>query len=109
MPWRIGQNSRGNNMAKRKDNTYKTYLLDSLKDREEAAAYLRAAREESRAAFLVALRNVAEAQGMSRLAKKTRLDRVALYRMLSEDGNPTLASLDAILAALGFRVDVIAA
>ena len=51
-------------MDRRKDNSYHTYLLESLKDRKRVAAYLQAARDDSRAAFLVALRNVAEAKGI---------------------------------------------
>ena len=45
--------------------------------------------------FLLALRNVTEAQGgVARLAEKTKLNRESLYRMLSERGNPEFKSLD---------------
>ncbi len=57
--------------------------------------------------FLVALRNVAEAQGgVTQLAEKTKLNREHLYKMLAERGNPELKSLDALLHALGFRLAV---
>lgn len=54
------------------------------------------------------MRNVAEARlgGISGLAKETDLNREALYRTLSERGNPTLDSLSKILRALGLRVSV---
>ena len=50
--------------------------------------------------FLLALRNVAEAQGgVARLAEKAKLNRESLYKILSERGNPELKSLDALLHA----------
>jgi probable addiction module antidote protein len=57
----------------------------------------------------LALRNVAEAQGgVAQLAKKSKLNRESLYKILSERGNPEFRSLDALLHALGFRLAVIA-
>ncbi|MBB1250435.1 addiction module antidote protein [Rhizobium sp. G21] len=49
---------------------------------------------------------VARAAGMSRLASETGLAREALYRSFSEEGNPSLKSLLAVLAALGYRLTV---
>lgn len=58
---------------------------------------------------MVALRNVAEsAGGMTWLARQTGLCRESLYRVLSENGNPRLSSLDAILRALGLRLTITA-
>ena len=62
-------------MAEYRD--YHEELIEYLKDHDEAIAYLNAAREESmkgdeesQQLFLVALRNVAEAQGgLGKLAK----------------------------------------
>jgi probable addiction module antidote protein len=84
---------------------YKTDLLNDLRsDREYAAEYLSAAYADSPEAFLVALRNVAEAQkGLAKLAAKTRLNRENLYRMLSAKGNPQLKGLGAVLKVLGYR------
>jgi len=39
-------------------------------------------------------------------AIKAQLNREHLYRMLSENGNPELRSLEALLDALGFRLSV---
>jgi len=47
--------------------------------------------------FLLALRNVAEARGVARIARETKLNRENLYAMLSERGNPVVSSLYAIL------------
>ncbi len=88
---------------------YHTSLLEALKDPEEAAAYLDAALEASDTnAFLFAVRNVAEARlgGMSQLAHAATLNRESLYRMLSAQGNPELASLEKVLHALGLRLAI---
>jgi probable addiction module antidote protein len=87
---------------------YQTKLVDSLRDPEEAAAYLSAALEEiDKELFLLALRNVADAQGgLSKLAEVTGLNRENLYRMLSDKGNPEFYSLVTLLDALGFQLMV---
>ncbi len=55
--------------------------------------------------FLEALKKVVEAQGgIGMLSRVTKLNRQSMYRMFSERGNPTLASLFAVLHALGARV-----
>ena len=56
--------------------------------------------------FLVALRDVAEARQMAKVAKEAGVAREALYRMLSETGNPTLNSLCAVLKSVGLRLSV---
>lgn len=81
---------------------YHAYLISSLKDLEEAKAYLNVALEEKDPeSFFVALRNVVEAHGITRTAKIAGLNRVSLYKMLSRKGNPSMVSLHAILRALG--------
>ena len=86
---------------------YKAGLLEDLKDPSEAAEYLTAALEDgSPDVFLVALRDVAEAHGMKRLAEGAQLNRESMYRMLSEQGNPQLSSLSAVLHQLGLRLAV---
>jgi probable addiction module antidote protein len=74
--------------------------------RRYAAEYLNAALEDSNETFLVALRDVAEAQTMSAVAKDARLNRESLYRTLSRKGNPQLRSLTAVLAAFGLKLRV---
>ena len=95
-------------MPKKKHN-YHDDLIAELKDPEFAAEYLQAALEESDMpeVFLRALRNVAEARGMTQLARETELKRESLYTMLSERGNPVLSSLYAILDALELRFSVV--
>ncbi len=87
--------------------SYEEGLLQDLTDPEEAAAYLNAALEEgSQEVFLLALRDVANARGLTQLARETALNRENLYRMLSEKGNPRLFSLTAVLDALGLQIAV---
>ncbi len=55
----------------------------------------------------MALRNVAAAQkGMSKLAAEAGVNRENLYRILSEEGNPMLDTLWAVLKAIGLRVSL---
>ena len=87
---------------------YESWLIGRLKDPVEAAAYLEAViEEEDPAALMLALRQVAQAQGgVARLARKAKLTREATYRMLSKSGNPELRSLRALLEAAGLRIAV---
>ena len=83
------------------------FLLNKLAKSEEfSLEYLNAALEENDPALLLtALRQVAEARGgLGDLAKKTGLNRESLYRMLSEQGNPTIYSLNEELDALGLQL-----
>ncbi len=92
----------------KKSKPYQADLIESLRNPREAEDYLNAALEEDDPElFLLALRNVAEAQGgVAQLADKTKLNRESLYKMLSERGNHELKSLNALLHALGFRLAV---
>jgi probable addiction module antidote protein len=84
---------------------YKDDLLANLADPEYAAQYLTAAYRESRGAFLIALKDVADARfGMTKLAGSVNVNRVSLYRALSEEGNPTLSTFNSIVEALGLEV-----
>lgn len=57
-------------------------------------------------ALLQALRHVAEAQGMARVAQRAGVPRESLYKSLSAKGNPTLKTLLAVLSAAGLRLSV---
>ena len=87
---------------------YQVSLIERLSDPIEAAAYLDAALEDGdRAVFLLAIRNVIEALGgMTKIARRTGLNRENLYRVLSEQGNPELNSPEKLLKALGLRLAV---
>jgi probable addiction module antidote protein len=84
---------------------YKRRLLKDLKDLKYAAGYLTASFEEGEDVFLLALRDVVQAQlGISALARMTKLNRENLYEMLSEKGNPRLKSLASVLEKLGLEL-----
>ena len=85
---------------------YSEVLFEQLTDPEIAAEYLSVAIEEgSTDEFLLALRNVAEAHGgVGVLSNITDLNRQSMYKMLSADGNPTLASLLSVLKAVGITI-----
>ena len=88
--------------------SHRERLIAELRtDRELAAEYLNAAAEDvDRRVYLSALRTVAEARGMARVAKAAGVPRESLYRALSPNGNPRLSTLHAILKAAGLKLAV---
>ena len=88
---------------------YEEWLMHSLKNKKEAAAYLQVALEEYQndgdlEVFLIALRHVTLAQGgIGKLSKKTHLNRESLYKTLSHKGNPKLQTIGLLLKGLGFE------
>jgi probable addiction module antidote protein len=83
---------------------YREMLLDALADPSEAAHYLNAAIEDSQESFLKALKNVAQAHQMAKVARNAGVQRETLYRSLSSEGNPTLDTLSSILNAVGLKI-----
>ncbi|MBS0585600.1 MAG: putative addiction module antidote protein [Verrucomicrobia bacterium] len=91
---------------------YQEFLLEQLQDHDFAVAYLNEALheslrgdEESQKLFLMALRNVAEAQGgIGALAKKANVGRESLYKTLSGTGNPKWHTLVSLVIALGLNL-----
>ena len=76
-------------------------------DPELAAEYLNAAAEDGGArVYLAALRTVAEAKGMAKVAKASGVPRESIYRALSATGNPRFSTLHAILKAAGLKIAV---
>ena len=90
--------------------SYKEGLIKSLKDPEEARAYLEVALDECEASgetdgLLLALRDAAQAQGgVGALAERAGLNREHLYRVISSRSKPKLDNLMDIISALGFRL-----
>ena len=90
-----------------RDKNYADYLIESLIDPSEAAAYLDAVMEmEDHAALLLALRQVAKAHGMAEVARRADVGDKTLFRALSENGYPTLDTVNKVLHALGLRLSV---
>lgn len=81
------------------------------KEPEFAAEYLKAALEDEDEprVLLIALRHLAQARGIARVAKAAGVERESLYRALSGRGNPRLSTLFAVTRAVGLRLTVEAA
>ena len=88
---------------------YQDYLIESLKDPEEAIGYLNAALMGGDiSVFLLALQNVIQAQGgIAVIAKKTKKSRTSLYKTLSKDGNPYLETTNDILSVIGMCFKIV--
>jgi probable addiction module antidote protein len=73
-----------------------------------AAEYLKAALEDEDdpRVLLIALRRLAQAQGIAKVAKAAGIERESLYRALSAHGNPRLSTLFAVTRAIGLRLTV---
>jgi probable addiction module antidote protein len=86
---------------------YENNLKEDLRDPAEAAEYLNAALEDgSLEVFLMALKDVANAKGISEIARETKLNRENLYRILSTQGNPKLKSLNSVLHSVGLKLSI---
>ena len=76
-----------------------------LDSEEMIAAYLASVMEDDDPALLAAaLGDVARARGMTQLARDTGLAREALYRSLSETGNPSFVTVTKVMRALGLKL-----
>jgi len=78
---------------------------EHLKADSDRAAYLEAALEDGDPALVAAaLGDIARSIGMSGVAKRTGLGRESLYKSLSPEGNPEIATVLKVLKALGLRL-----
>ena len=78
-----------------------------LRTEEDIRAYLEAVVEEGGddpAAIVHALGVIARARNMSQLARDAGISREGLYKALSEEGNPTFATVAKIAKALGLHI-----
>lgn len=85
-------------------------LLESLLEPAVAAAYVsdclvEKGKDRSKL-LLAALMNVARAQGISKLSKGSETKRRMIYKALSEDANPSVATLESILEDMGLTLGV---
>jgi DNA-binding phage protein len=90
--------------------SYKPYLIKSLKDPAEAAAYLDIVLEDGDLEHIVlALKNVAEAR-RNRVDNSNEPDPVweTCYRLLDQGKTPELSSVLALLNELGLKLSVTA-
>lgn len=91
---------------------YSGWLHGKLQNKQAARSHIQVAlnayqNDQDKAALLLALKDVAEAQGgIGWLAKETQLNREHLYYLLSGKGNPRLDTLSLIFKAFGFHLKV---
>lgn len=78
-----------------------------LKTPEDIAAYLNAAFETGEASLIAAaLGDVSRSEGMTAVASRAGVTREALYKSLSENGDPKLSTLLGVVHALNLRLEI---
>ena len=93
-----------------RDKSYDDSLTAALRDPVEAAAFLDAVIEmDDPSALLLALRQVAKAHGMAEVARRAEVGEKTLFKALSQNGNPTIATVHKVLQAVGLKLSVIPA
>ncbi len=93
---------------KREFRDFNQILKIKLQDPEIAIGYLNEALASGdKKVFLLALRHVIDARGnIKGFAEESEVPRQSIYRMLSEDGNPTWDRLYTLLEAMGFKMQL---
>lgn len=84
-------------------------VTEHLRTKEDVRLYLAACAEEDPgdgSLIRAALNDIARAQNMSRLAREIGMTREGLYKALSENGNPTFATVMRITRALGMQLRI---
>ena len=85
-------------------------VTERLRTKDDVCMYLEACAEEDPgdgSLIRAALNDVVRAQNMSRLADDIGMTRAGLYRALSEDGNPSFATVMRITRALGMQMRIL--
>ena len=90
------------------DDKFSAYdSADYLETEDDIAAYIEAVMADGGddpAYLMRALGVVARARNFSKLARDSGISREGLYKALSEDGNPSFATVAKIARALGLRI-----
>jgi probable addiction module antidote protein len=98
--------------ASAKTKTVHYVVAKQLRTPEKMAAYLDACLAEApddAEGIARALGDIARAKGMSQVARDAGLSRESLYKALSENGNPSFATVLKVARALGVRLHAEAA
>ena len=95
-------------MTKMKTKKTRTRPFDAaryLSSDEDIAAYLDAVLEDGDPLVISrALGEIARAKGMTNIARATGMSRESLYKALSPDGNPEMATFLKVVRALGLHL-----
>jgi probable addiction module antidote protein len=82
-------------------------IQDHLKTPEDRLLYLEAAFDDGDPALIAhALGDVARTVGMTSIAKEAGVTREALYKALSETGDPRLSTFFGVIKALGLKISI---
>ncbi len=104
----IGQNMKRVKM--RTSDSYQEYLIESLQEPEEAAAYIEAileAENPERELLSSALKDIIDARlRMNSLSEQAQITWEQLNKMLLESGGAEIYKLLALLDILGLRISV---
>ncbi len=85
-------------------------VADYLQSEEAISEYLSVALDDSDPdIFLMAVRNIARARGMSQLAKDSGLGRESLYKALAPGAKPRYETVLKLVAALGVKLHAVPA
>jgi probable addiction module antidote protein len=90
---------------------YEDYLIESLKDPEEAEAYLNASLEaymedNDSQALMLALEHLARAKySITEMAKQAGVKRQHLYKIFDNESNPGFNTIFMIIKSLGFTLE----
>lgn len=82
---------------------------EHLRTKEDMRLYLKACAEEDPgdgSLIRAALNDIARAQNMTLLARDIGMSREGLYKALSENGNPSFATVMRITRALGMQLRI---
>jgi len=91
--------------------TYAHFDASAYLDSDELIAeYLSAAAEDPNPdVFLAALGDVAKAKGMTQIAKEAGLGRESLYKAFAGGAHPRFETVNAVLHALGVKMELVPA
>ena len=84
-------------------------VTEHLRTREDVRLYLEACAQEDPgdgSLIRAVLNDIARAQNMSLPAREIGMSREGLYKALSEDGNPTIATVMRVTRALGMQLRI---
>jgi probable addiction module antidote protein len=98
-------------MKSRTTSSFDEWLSSRLKDPKKAVAYLNEhliddGEDDFEALLLLALRDIARAHGIDKVADTAKLNRESLYKTLSRRGNPRLRTFTSLLGAMGLELRV---
>jgi probable addiction module antidote protein len=97
-------------MAKKEYRKFREYEEDYFrKNPDEIDDYLKEVFDEyaedgNTPALLSSLRVISRVKGISEISRETGITRNGIQKALSEEGNPRLESINAIMHAMGYRL-----